>query len=379
MKSSNLLQEDIKNIMYLMTYDRSNTILEQSMGGVFTPDYMTKELEPKKTIPTIKKYKHEIMDILSIGTLFIPLIGPALSLGIDLANAKMYWDEGNKETAGLVAALSLIPGSELPFVKNWIKKYGQKSLVKALSKAKSGKPLSVTEKKVIVDLSKNGKNISKLGKRYFLKESIKKLPLSKKIGLIYTLGKTYRSLNILDKVVKIGGIVYTYYQIAEAFGWVDGEVEEKTVKHISGNQKDLDEDMDNVLESTSGLSTDDIIETLSKLKSKSDPIKSLNSSISSKQSTKNDIDKWISNITSGKWVLMMGSHGLENNPKYRGVKTVIEKVQECVGLKGKDIDGIFGSKTKTKVIEYQKKNGLKDDGVVGDKTMEKLKNCIENK
>lgn len=322
---------------------------------------------------------HTVNQVLSIGSLFIPLVGPALSLGFDLLDAKLYWDEGKKETAGLVAALSLIPVGELPFIKKWIKKYGQKSLVKSISKAKAGKPLSVTEKKVIVDLSKNSKNISKLSKRYFLKEVIKKLPLSKKIGLIYTLGKTYRSLNILDKVVKIGGIIYTYYELADAFGWVDGKVEEKTVKHVSENQKDLDTTMEDVLKSANALSSDELVELMSNLKKNPDPIKSINSSTSSKKTTKNNIDRWISNITSGKWVLMMGSHGLENNPKYKGVKTVIEKVQECVGLKGKEIDGIFGSKTKTKVIEYQKKNGLKDDGVVGDKTMEKLKNCIEKK
>lgn len=323
---------------------------------------------------------HTVNQVLSIGSFFIPLVGPALSLGFDLLDAKLYWDEGKKENAGLLAALSLIPGSELPFVKNWIKKYGQKSLVKSISKAKAGKPLSVTEKKVIVDLSRNSKNISKLSKRYFLKEVIKKLPLSKKIGLIYTLGKTYRSLNILDKVVKIGGIIYTYYELADAFGWVDGKVEEKTVKHVSENQKDLDYGMETTLDlKLTDMSDDEFVKAMSKLKIKSDPIKSINSSTPSKKTTKNDIDEWISNITSGKWVLMMGSHGLENNPKYKGVKTVIEKVQECVGLKGKDIDGIFGSKTKTKVIEYQKKNGLKDDGVVGNKTMEKLKNCIEKK
>ena len=365
--------------MYLISYDRSNTIFEQGMGGLFTPDYMTKELEPKKVIPNVIKYKHEIMDILSIGTFFIPVVGPALSLGIDLANAKMYWDEGNKETAGLVAALSLIPGSELPFVKNWIKKYGQKSLVKTISKAKAGKPLSVTEKKVIVDLSKNSKNISKLSKRYFLKEVIKKLPLSKKIGLIYTLGKTYRSLNILDKVVKIGGIIYTYYELADAFGWVDGKVDEKTIKHVSENQKDLDDDMDNVLESANDLSPDEVVKAMYKLKKKSDPIKSINSSTSSKKTTKNNIIKWIDNIMSGNWVLMSGSHELEKNPKYGDVKTIIKKVQECVGLRGDDIDGIFGPKTKTKVIEYQKTNNLKTDGIVGDETMNKLKTCIEKK
>lgn len=47
---------------------------------------------------------------------------------------------------------------------------------------------------------------------------------------------------------------------------------------------------------------------------------------------------------------------------------LIKFVQKHLGFKGEDVDGIFGNKTKAAVIKYQKKKGLKQDGIVGYKT-----------
>lgn len=44
--------------------------------------------------------------------------------------------------------------------------------------------------------------------------------------------------------------------------------------------------------------------------------------------------------------------------------------QIILGMKGKDVDGIFGANTERKTIEYQAMHNLKKDGIVGDKTWE---------
>jgi hypothetical protein len=89
-------------------------INEQSMGGMASPQYLAgsvnKELQQMDP--------HTLMSIAQIGTSFIPFVGPFISAGIGLADAKMYYSEGDKKTAGITAALSMIP-----FVGSLISRY----------------------------------------------------------------------------------------------------------------------------------------------------------------------------------------------------------------------------------------------------------------
>lgn len=50
----------------------------------------------------------------------------------------------------------------------------------------------------------------------------------------------------------------------------------------------------------------------------------------------------------------------------------IKKIQKELGMKGQELDGIYGTKTKNAVIAFQKKHGLQADGMVGKKTWQKL-------
>jgi murein L,D-transpeptidase YcbB/YkuD len=53
-------------------------------------------------------------------------------------------------------------------------------------------------------------------------------------------------------------------------------------------------------------------------------------------------------------------------------KNLVKLIQEIVGLKDKDVDGLYGSGTAKKVKAYQKSKGLTDDGIVGPKTWDKM-------
>ena len=48
--------------------------------------------------------------ILGIATAFIPYVGPFISAGIGIYDAKQYYDEGDTKTAGMIAIFSIIPG-----------------------------------------------------------------------------------------------------------------------------------------------------------------------------------------------------------------------------------------------------------------------------
>lgn len=54
--------------------------------------------------------------------------------------------------------------------------------------------------------------------------------------------------------------------------------------------------------------------------------------------------------------------------KYGSTGDEVKKLQTSLGFTGKDVDGIFGNKTLSAVKDYQKKNGLAVDGIVGKNT-----------
>jgi hypothetical protein len=88
----------------------------------FAPtDYEKREL--KKAETTLNNLNpHTIATIAQIGTAFIPFVGPLISAGIGLADAGLYYKEGDKNAAGLTAAFSMIPFvgklvSKIPGVK----------------------------------------------------------------------------------------------------------------------------------------------------------------------------------------------------------------------------------------------------------------------
>jgi hypothetical protein len=92
---------------------------------------------------TLQQYRHEIAMAAAIATAFIPVIGPVLSAVISLADAKAYYDEGDKYTAGLITVLSLIPGGRVV----------AKSLARKII-TKSG-VLTTAEKSVLAKLAAN--------------------------------------------------------------------------------------------------------------------------------------------------------------------------------------------------------------------------------
>ncbi len=72
--------------------------------------YIEKE---KNLSELIVEYRHGILNTLSLVSALIPLAGPILSLTFDVANAAMYYKEGDKYTAGLTLILGVIPAAQL--------------------------------------------------------------------------------------------------------------------------------------------------------------------------------------------------------------------------------------------------------------------------
>jgi hypothetical protein len=101
---------------------------------------------------------HTLATVLSIGAMFIPIVGPFLAAGIGLADASLYAKEGDSKTAGLVAAFSLLPAvgsvvSKIPGVKQ----LGAKGMAALASKLSKGAQITNPVEIAVI----NGINLNK--------------------------------------------------------------------------------------------------------------------------------------------------------------------------------------------------------------------------
>jgi hypothetical protein len=97
---------------------------------------------------------HTLMTITQIGTAFIPVAGVFISASIGLADAGMYYNEGDKTNAGIAAAFSMLPFvSKIPGVK----KLGSKGMALLAGKLGKGtKNLTEIEIGVLNAVAKEG-------------------------------------------------------------------------------------------------------------------------------------------------------------------------------------------------------------------------------
>lgn len=119
-------------------------------------DYEKREVKKAETVLN-NLDPHTIATIFSIGTAFIPVIGPFISAGIGLADAALYYKEGDKNAAGLTAAFSMIPFiGMIPGVKE----LGSKGMAALASKISKGiKSFSPDEIKVLTAIKQNQSGI----------------------------------------------------------------------------------------------------------------------------------------------------------------------------------------------------------------------------
>jgi len=161
----------------------------------------------------------------------------AASTAIDLYDAKKYWDEGDEYSAGLYAALSIIPGGEL--LKITGKSAGQ--LGKFFKILKSGGKLT---DEGIESISKLGKfisentqqfnNLIKLGMKTKVISGLNQLFVQNPqqfFNILYTLWKNIPTFAKL--AVQVGGTYYTFDQIYLA--WYhnnQGKLDDRTLNPI---------------------------------------------------------------------------------------------------------------------------------------------------
>ena len=101
------------------------------------------------------EYKRTLLTIFGIGAAFIPVVGPFISAGIGLADAGMYYQEGDKKTAGVVAVFSMLPfvGSIVSKIPG-VKELGTKGMALLASKLSKGQKLTQLESEIVNSINK---------------------------------------------------------------------------------------------------------------------------------------------------------------------------------------------------------------------------------
>jgi hypothetical protein len=150
---------------YLITERQYSLLLEQQPKATLTPSSQPSVIQPTTNVksgtvnPTQGTSgdidKHTAMTILQIATAFIPLVGPFISAGIGLADAAMYYNEGDKKTAGMVGLFSIIPGIGGLTGKLGLGKVTSKMMASIGKKVSAGLKLTAGETQIVNKIAQN--------------------------------------------------------------------------------------------------------------------------------------------------------------------------------------------------------------------------------
>jgi len=122
-------------------------------------DYEKREL--KKAETTLNNLDpHTLVTIGAIGTAFIPVVGPFLSAALGASDAALYYNEGDKKSAGITAVFSMLPFlgpivSKIP----GLKQLGSKGMVALASKLSKSEKLTEVEVQLVKQIADNSKVI----------------------------------------------------------------------------------------------------------------------------------------------------------------------------------------------------------------------------
>ena len=135
---------------YVITESQYNKLLVNEYG--WYPGY-AKDVEASNN--WYKQNAHTVNMVLGIGAAFIPVVGPFISAAIGFADAALYYKEGDTKSAGITAALSMLPyiGSVVSKIPG-VKQLGVKGMAALANKLNSGgKNLTKVESEIVSSLS----------------------------------------------------------------------------------------------------------------------------------------------------------------------------------------------------------------------------------
>jgi hypothetical protein len=243
-------QEILRDILLKMNYDSSKTLSEQKpdnlmFGQSDNPAYTGKpasKLTSKELVKGAEKASketaefrkslgldnpHTWLQIGSVAAFLIPGIGTALALGIslgfDAADTVVYWNEGDKEMAGLSVLLSVLPlVGDIPGVKNFSSSVvkSTKDKLKKVAQGVKNVQFLPAEIQLVNFLKKNNVQIVKSANKNIQSKLVK----NKKAPAI---------LNAIKGGTKIGLELGAYSAVSDVYGSSYQSIQSDTPKVIA--------------------------------------------------------------------------------------------------------------------------------------------------
>ena len=183
--------------------------------------WISKSVE--ETAKFLYEYRHGTLQIIALASMFIPLIGPAVSFGIELADASLYLAEGENYDAGLAFAFAMIPGAMLA-KKGFqnLTKESLKNISKFYAKGPKFIKLSSEELKLAKLIEENSTWIKNQSLLNAVKLRLKILYKSTKLSKIVEIVNEFKINNpkkalVFGTGIQIAGVWYTWIKLSEIF------------------------------------------------------------------------------------------------------------------------------------------------------------------
>jgi hypothetical protein len=203
---------------------KANTLKEQSSYEKGIWDRSTKMIDKMGT----SEYQHDVLSVLEFGSIFIPIAGPFISAGFGLGNAALYYNEGDKKSAGLFVLFSLLPFvDKIPGFKK-ISESVFNNLAKKLS-SKGGKITLTPLENGILKSIKANEGVLKSE----LNNKVKQMAIN---SLKTTKGLTPNTVKNLVGISKFGLAIGAYYgagvTYSKTYDYFDKKNQEKKMKDV---------------------------------------------------------------------------------------------------------------------------------------------------
>jgi hypothetical protein len=186
---------------------------------------------------------HARNEVLSMASLLIPLIGVAISSGIMVYDASLYYNEGDKKHAGLCLAFAALPGVSKIFGK--VVKLSAPQISKVLkfisNNGKGVEALTIEEKAAVKEIIDNSSKLGQLAKAgasvIKLATTIATAPPLKFIQLMRSLKTNVPIIyNLLSVGVQIGGTMYAYDKVWDMYNKGDEQTKQKIITAVKVEQ-----------------------------------------------------------------------------------------------------------------------------------------------
>lgn len=205
--------ESITNVKYNSIYEQNDLAFDRRYG---TADAAEKSNKENRELIDAIGGPHRVLELMSIGSLFIPVVGPLISMGLGFADSAIYMKEGKKKEAAVAAILSILPQvgevvSSIPAVKQ----LGQKGMQALANKLASNMELGMLEKRALEDILRKKSMVYKAVQDYTKKavyngsQKLAKLPPTQQVILKTVADGGIGQLKTTVRAAAVGGIANT--------------------------------------------------------------------------------------------------------------------------------------------------------------------------